>query len=435
MRQWIAVGLVLMVFSACSGVPAAQPTTVEPTLEPIPTAGETVIPSPEVASTETPQVMTLTVWIPDRIAPVDDAAVSDALQAMINEYNNSQSGVVVTIRRKRAQDVGGIMSTLRTASGVAPGALPDLTLIRREDLITAVQNRLVQLIDDLVTPRVISDLYPTAMRLGIVGDELYGLPFLIDAQIVAYQGATDRMLDWDFASVVERGMAPTFPASRPNGISDTFLVQYLEASDQLDRNITNIDVVPSALEEVLSFYQTLYQDNAIDQSMLNYTAQTEYQLMLVDGSLDAGVINSSTYLRLITQNPELRAGFIPTTSGQPSTIMNGWLWVVVTQNDDRQQAAGRFMDWMMQPNRQAAIAQVANILPSQRTALSNISLNLFTRQVLDEMLSRSILPAPSNVGGTPALLQTALVSVLTGEKTPESAVRDVMEAVQSAASQ
>ena len=39
------------------------------------------------------------------------------------------------VRRKRSGGLGGILPTLRTAVPVAPRAVPDLTLMRRTDMI------------------------------------------------------------------------------------------------------------------------------------------------------------------------------------------------------------------------------------------------------------------------------------------------------------
>jgi ABC-type glycerol-3-phosphate transport system substrate-binding protein len=414
-----------MISSCVAAPPPVDSTDV---IEALPTPTESLLsaPQPEALETETPQVLSLVVWVPDRIAPVEDDLITEVLVGQIEAHNAAQAGISVSIRRKRAQDIGGIMSTLRTASSVAPGALPDITLLRREELITASQNRLVQVVDDMIAPRVVSDLYPAAIKLGISGGEMYGITYLLDAQILAYQALEGSRPDWSFDGTLTRGQQIAFPAARNNGISDTFLLQYLAASDQLDRDYADIDVIPSVLENLLRFYEAMAVEGLLSADLAEISASTDYQLDLVSTALDAGVVSTSTYLRLKRDNPDLEAGFIPSQSGEPLTVVNGWVWVIVTQNIERQQAAAEFIDWMMQPARQVALAEAVGILPSQRSALRQSTLDIMDNNQLNDMLNAAIVPSQASAANEILLaLQSALISVISGDSTAEEAAARV----------
>lgn len=433
----VCAGLIAgaLLIGACTAAPAPPLAGTPEIAAPTPTEAMLSAPQPEALETETPQVLSLVVWVPDRIAPADDEYITEVLVSQIEAHNAAQPDVNVSIRRKRSQDVGGIMSTLRTASSVAPSALPDITLLRREDLITASQNRLVQEVGDLITPRVLGELYPAALRLGISGGDLYGISYLLDAQVMAYQNRVDDPPVWSFEETLARNQLIAFPAARNNGVSDTFLLQYLAASDQMDRDLADIDVIPSVLENLLEFYERMGQAGLLVPNIAEITASTDYQLDLVSGALDAGAISTSTFLRLKRDNPNLHAGYIPSPNGEPVTVLNGWVWVIVTQNIERQQAAAEFIDWMMQPARQAALAEAVGILPSQRTALRQSNLEIMNVDRLNAMLNAAIVTSPASAANEVlTALQAALISVISGERSAEDAVTRVMAQFQDGVS-
>jgi hypothetical protein len=83
------------------------------------------------------EVRTVTIWLPvDMISPNDETTLA-LLNNQLEVFSTQNTNINVDVRFKRVSDVGGILPTLRTASAVAPEALPDMTLMRRQDLVTA----------------------------------------------------------------------------------------------------------------------------------------------------------------------------------------------------------------------------------------------------------------------------------------------------------
>src|SRR5262245_10748695 len=119
---------------------SAQPTMVAVTEETIvtpPAPAPGVTPTGIAASTAeaTARVpVTLNVRLPEPLAPIDNQDAADLLSEQISAFQAANDDIVVDFRLKKAQDVGGIMATLKAANLVAPGALPDLTLLRRSDM-------------------------------------------------------------------------------------------------------------------------------------------------------------------------------------------------------------------------------------------------------------------------------------------------------------
>ena len=111
-----AVALV-WVLAGCAGPSAQQPTEILAT-ETISTP--TPLPPTSVAvATAEPTAsgpLTLHIWWPEPLAPIDNQDAADLLSEQISAFQAANRDVTVDFRLKKAQDVGGIMSTLRTAS-------------------------------------------------------------------------------------------------------------------------------------------------------------------------------------------------------------------------------------------------------------------------------------------------------------------------------
>ena len=157
--------------AAMQSVAATTEATIELTITPPPTRA-IVENTPEATSDLSP---TLHVWWPDALAPASDQKAALMLADYVDTFRATIPELSIEMRLKKAQDSGGIMETLRTASAVAPDALPDITLLRRADLLAAVDAGFIQPLHGLVTSAVLGDLYPAGLDLGRVDGMLYGL--------------------------------------------------------------------------------------------------------------------------------------------------------------------------------------------------------------------------------------------------------------------
>ena len=106
------------------------------------------------------------------------------MHEQISAFQTANPDVEVEFRLKKAQDVGGIMSTLRAASLVAPGALPDLTLLRRSDVLAAAQAGLIMPMDDRAEAPVLDNLHPMVARWGTSTTGCMGCPTMSKSSIL-----------------------------------------------------------------------------------------------------------------------------------------------------------------------------------------------------------------------------------------------------------
>ena len=422
---------------ACTGqsdvTPAAQATEIiEPTLSE--TTPTTVLPTATVAATEEIAPTTLHLWWPEPLAPIDDEDAADQLSAQISAFQNANPTVLVDFRLKSVSDVAGqeigtLMSTLRTAAGIAPSALPDLTLIRRSDLLAAAQAGLLQPLR--TPPAILNDLHPVVVELGSAEGETYGLAYMVDVEHLAFLEGVETPGRWRFDDVIDSEFAYVFPAGRVNTLSSVFLAQYLDAgqSETASQELLiggELAIDENVLRSVYSFYEDAVEAGVINPDVLEYITPTDYAIPLVEGEVNASVVNSSLYLTLRSEGALLDYGLIPTASGESATVADGWMWVLTTPDAQQQEAAMLFLNWMMGVERQERYSRAIHMLPSQRTALRGLS-DIDYAEFVDGLLTRATLPLSDTGGGTPArVVQSGLAMVIGGQRTADQATREVI---------
>jgi ABC-type glycerol-3-phosphate transport system substrate-binding protein len=434
----------ILVLSACADYGTSGQTNVPATLPPsVSTVGTpTAIPAIPLTplTTETPiSPLTLSLWWPDTLAPTDRVEVTETLNQQINSFTEQlEETLEINFRIKRyTNEQGGLMPTLRTAHGVATGALPDLTLIRRSDLLLAVDAGLIYPMDGLVNPFVIGNLYPVALELGQVGDHLYGLPYMLDIQHMIYtQDALDTIegtVQTSFEAVLASDLSLIMPTRRTLGLNLTFYAQYIHALNHANDG-SILPVNQNALETVLSFYESAYQEGVMDSSLLEYVSINDYaSFVLNDDRFDIALITSTMYLtQRYNGRDDIHAFSIPTHDGDATGILNGWMWVVTTPNPERQALVGDFINWMMDVNRQAEFADITRTLPSQQPALQLTHADYVPIDTYHAILSNAVVILPDGFSNlTARAIQSALISVLSGEATALEAAQSVVEQVDS----
>jgi ABC-type glycerol-3-phosphate transport system substrate-binding protein len=425
--QWIGL-VVLALITGCAAHPAAMQVTLdaETTASALPTVVPVEITEPAVTADPTSQgPFSVVVWWPEPLAPLDNETAAETLSEQLSAFQRNTGNTQVEFRLKKVEDVGGIMSTLRTASAVAPGALPDLTLLRRDDLLMAVQAGLAQPLSQRLSPAILEELPTSVLALGRVDEQLYGLPYTIEIQHVAYTDGTTPASPATFSHLLDSQTPFVFAAGRTSSVSDVFLLQYLAANGTWSGN-GPVKIDEAALQSTLTFYQQAVAAGIISPDVLEYTNPSDYQTLL--NSADSGevVVTSSQYLKLTSDGSKLSVSQIPTASGKPVTMLDGWMWVMTTSDADRQTRALRFLNWMLDADRQRQYTQIVHMLPSQRTALRQMPDTTYI-DFVNTLLANATLPlAQSESGAAARAMQNALASVLSGQHTADDATREVM---------
>ncbi len=415
-------GVLLLFGTGCqnsqTALPPTQLSTLTPTLSPT-SQVETAVPS-------TPEPVSLMVWLPDVLFPLEDDSLSALLTAEVNEFS-TQYDIQIELRRKKPDDVGGILSTLRTAALVAPGALPDLTLMRRSDLLLAINEGLVYPMEGRIASAVIADLYPSALRLGRADDQLFGLPYLLDFYLTAYRSDTVTVERWTFANLLSAEISLAIPASSTVGLNDVLWLQYLSAGGLIPEPEAALNLAPSPVLSILNFYQEMVEAGLISLAVIDYDNPDDYLQLISDGRVDAGVIRTTQLRSLANADVPLAFAPVPSPNGQPLTLVDGWMWVIITPNPEQQALSGRFINWMMDAGRHSAYANDIAIPPSQRSSLRRWKFEGLDNNLIAELLADSPPPMPEVSASIAArALQSGLMDVLSGDMSASEAAANVL---------
>ena len=82
---------------------------------------------------------------------------------------------------------GGLLDALTATNAAAPGALPSLILLNRQDMETAALKGLILPLDDMTAVMGSTDWYPYAQDLARLQGSIFGLPFAGDALALVYR--------------------------------------------------------------------------------------------------------------------------------------------------------------------------------------------------------------------------------------------------------
>ena len=341
---------------------------------------------------------------------------------------SKQAMSLIEHRLKLVGQTGGIMSTLRSASNAARGALPTLTLVRRQDLVFAQASGYLQSMEGF--PSMIQGDLNNALQLGQVNNALFGVPYLLDLQHVVYRPIEDvDYSEWTFDAVLERGEALAFPASRSSSLNDVLALQYLESyGNRPNGNPMILDAV--ALSTVYEFYEAARDNQLITDEFLEYTNPNGYAVDFLDGSINAGVFTSTRYLRMFDEDDTLAMATIPSETGNPISLMNGWMWVMVTSDAEEQAIALDYLNWMFDAERQSTFAADILMLPSRETSIELGLANDIPSAPYLALIDNAILPlTDSEIGLVGREIQNQFVTMLTSEVSAENAVAAVINVV------
>ncbi|MBL8163473.1 MAG: extracellular solute-binding protein [Anaerolineae bacterium] len=412
--RWLYVCLLLA--AGCASAAQSPLATAEALVTAIPTPTPvSVAPTPALTTEEQ---RPLTIWMPDELAPLNNTDAAALLTAQLDEYLSTQAQYRIELRTKKPDGVGGIMETLRAAREVAPGALPDLTLLRRADLLTAIEAGLIQPLSTMLPRTLLSSLHPATTRLGQINGTIYGVPYALIIQHMAYRPDVLSGTYASFEEVLSNRQPLVFPAGSDAGLN-IVLLQYLAAGGRIS-DLENGRLNRDALLTVFNFYASAREADLVGTTLFNYTRTSDYLDLLVNSEINAAVLDSSSYLTALARGRALTAAPLPMPDGEALTLLDGWMWVLMTGSAERQTVAIDLLTWMLDAERQAAYTRAVNVIPAGRDALSQWDAGVYSTFVTQILENTRTLPAKNSM--LFVALQEALAAIIAGERTAEEAV-------------
>ena len=416
-RVWGLVLSVLLLTNGCNVV-MSTPTPTVPPPSPTPSPTPEILPSP--TPTPVPALTTLTLWVPDLLAPSEETR-ADVLMEQIAAFMQVNWDIQVRVLVKTPTGPGGLYNLLSTASVAAPDVLPDLIMLRDADLQAAAEGDFIRPLPELDAG--VPGGYPFTTAATTFAGATYGLPFLTEIEQMVYNPrvATTAPLSW--TAVLTGGYSLLFPAAPVTGLADDALLgAYLG---------TGGDIVDAAgkpllervhLEEFYRFLKSLMDAGLLDPERVMQLPDAAacwdaYQQGL--GTLS--VVPAGAYWATVDR-PGM-PGWFPTPGGEPESLAHLWSLALVSADPGQQEAALSLAAWLTEPARVADLSQAVALLPASGESLALWTLAPEDIDFLDTLLMTARPAFPPSVAQPVRRALQAGVQLLLEEEgtTPERA--------------
>jgi multiple sugar transport system substrate-binding protein len=428
------LSLLLVLTTGCSSLPfqvGLNPeSTPQVTQTVTPSLAPTLTPSPLPETTPSGPV-TLTVWLPIEFDPNSGSTSGELLKSRLEEFSLRRPGVRIDVRLKTIDGTGGLLDTLTAAGAAAPLALPDLVALPRPLMETAALKGLLHPLDGMTEVLASPDWYDYARQLSRLHDTTFGLPLAGDALLLIYppSNIAEPPGTWDQVLSLEGPLL--FPAADPQAL--TTLALYLAAGgpvqDDQGRPMLDVDI----LAQLLSFYQAgmsnqvlpfwISQYETFDQAWVGYIENPlSLNIAWVSRYLSAGTFSSEISdtppEEDVTDEVLIAAAPLPTPSGDPFTLANGWVLALAGSQPSKQALAMELAEFLTESSHLANWTEASGLLPPRSDALEGWGDHPAKDLLSQVAASAHIFPSADVLSSLAPPLQQATLQILKQQGEP-----------------
>jgi ABC-type glycerol-3-phosphate transport system substrate-binding protein len=365
--------------------------------------------------------------VPEFLDPYNETVGGSALTSQLNAFTDENENVQVEVIAKRDTGPGGLLNLLTTAVDVAPAVLPDVIVLNKADMQIAANAGLVHPANEISVSW--SDFYPFAVAgMDVENDDVYGLPFIADADHMAYRIdiADSPPISW--TAVLTHEYTMIFPAGSSEALADdALLAAYIGSGGSVFDEEGQAILDRLYLEQVYAFFFDMIAQGLIDTDRALNLPDAEAAWSLYQEGL--GSLSPVTW-GLYWQNPiqGSRPVWMPNALEKPVAIVRNWSLAVVTADPNRQQAAFELIAWLVDPRHMSELSRSALLLPTRRHAVRIWGFLPEDQLFINTLLENGVPALPLEVDiPVRRALQFGLVAVLRQDVlTPEEAATYAM---------
>ena len=366
--------------------------------------------------------VTLTIWVPPIMAPSannDQGFLYSVTQSLLTAYPLLRP-VILT---KALSGPGGMANLLIATKPVAPAQMPDLVVIDAAELSALERAGVLKPLDFLLPQALWDDSYQFALQAVRSGNSYVAVPFVTDLVLLVYNSEMVATPPHSWADLPAARSEYIFPAGNGNGSSaDTMILQYLALGGKLQQDDGRLAFDPTLATQVLRNYRVAVDTGIIPANIRGLSTFEDCWELYVAGEVGMTNVLYSLYERSRSQLTRSRYATIPTLNGQTATLAHCWVWIIVTDDPDKQAMAARYIEAATQPKQMASWARAQSQLPTRRSALALTIDDLPFKQFLESLLSNAYpYPNLEAYSRIQEVIGRAIEGVLDGLTTPERA--------------
>jgi multiple sugar transport system substrate-binding protein len=415
--------------------PAATSGTLTPGLpdsSPTPSATENLSDAEEtpaedgtpVAGTPSGSIV-LHLWLPPGFDPEAGTPAAELFKARLDEFSRRRPGIRTDVRIKALEGTGGLLDSLTTTSAAAPLALPDLIVLPRPTLETAALKGLLHPFDGLTNILDNPDWYDFARQLAHLQNSTFGLPIAGDALVLVYRPTVLDTPPTDWASMLALEHPLAFAASDPQALVTLGLYQSANGALVDEQGRPTLEGDP--LIRVLDFYQQAEQNGVLPYWITQYQTDEQAWQAFVSGETDMVITWMSRYLSSMQADTAIAP--MPTETGEPYTLANGWVWALSTPHTDRQALGAELAEYLTDSGFLAQWSEAGGFVPPQPSALGGWADSSLQALVNRIAASARLIPSTDLLTSLGPPLQQATVAVLKEQSDPQMAAQDALDSV------
>jgi ABC-type glycerol-3-phosphate transport system substrate-binding protein len=415
----------LLALAACGLWPGpGTPTVTLPAPTPPATAAETAVPAPATPMPEAGPV-TLRLWLPPEFTPDTNTPSGRVLADQISQFEDAHPGVAVEVRLKAASGPGGLLNALTSAANVAPEVLPNLVVLRRDDLATVAAGGLVTPLEGWLPAEAVADYYPFAQAIGRANGAWVGLPFAADARVMAYltNAYSNPPLRWEDLNIGSF----VLPGAESTGL--TVLSAYLAHGGTVTDEEGRVRLEANVLAETLEHFQGRQAVGVLTAATLEHADTDATWQIFRDRRATVAVTSAQNFLSEHTRVEGAAATLLPTAGEPPIALADGWSWAMVNIAPEHHALGAELLAWLTAPEQQAPWTEAAQVLPTRASTLAAWRSQRLVPFVSDVVTHAQLQPNAAVLGVVGPPLRQALGDVLSGRATPFSAATQAAQAV------
>jgi ABC-type glycerol-3-phosphate transport system substrate-binding protein len=282
---------------------------------------------------------------------------------------------------------------------------------------------------------VSENLYAFASEAGQFDGKLYALQYLADIDHATYLTAQVPQPPATWSEVIDGRTAYLFALASPpgpggarpaEGLSHAVIGQYLSAGATLgaDRRLL---VEAQPLLRLLTFYEEATETGVLPPAALELADGEAVWSIFAQGQAPMACASARKYA---TDGSALDAGHAaaPGLSGAATPIAGGWALAIVTRDPRRQALAAELIGWLLRPENAGAWAKAGGWLPTSSGAISAIATDEYATFLDAQMAAARSIPVGPDSANTAGRIQSAIVSVVTGESDAAAATEAAINA-------
>ena len=419
MRRFLTFAILLFYLAGCANISSLL-ATPEPASIPTSTSIPVLTPTASVTPTVTPNgPPTLRIWVSPQFDPAAETSAGALLQERLNEFLAPRPGLQIEVRVKAESGENGLVNALATTRLAAPSVMPDLVLLSRAEMESAVAKGLLHPFDGLTTLPDDPDWYSYARQMAHIQNSTFGMPFAGDAlALVGYRYPIPTA--WN---ELPDGTLFIFPAADLRALFPLSL--YLSAGGTLQDSQGQYDLNEAILTGVFSLYLPDTENPFISPQVVNI--ENDEQAWGAFREQRGNLVVTWTSRFLQEPSSSLALGTLPGLESGQYTLATGWNWTLSGSNLENQPLAVELVEFLSDSSFLAEWTQAAGYVPTRPTALSSWEDARIQMSLTQLAESASLMPGEDLLTTIGPLLAEATLSVLNGEQLPDEAAQSITE--------